>query len=116
MLQALLEDPFKLVFHCESRNMSAYVLLPAKGGLKLKALADSHRAMSGARRVRFADTSPARSTCHTSPDCCPTRNPQNDGRFLRNRPHRSGSCRKLSTGISLDNVVPSAYSEFRSTP
>jgi uncharacterized protein (TIGR03435 family) len=41
MLQSLLEDRFKLVFHRESRNMTACVLLPAKGGLKLKAVDDT---------------------------------------------------------------------------
>jgi uncharacterized protein (TIGR03435 family) len=41
MLQALLEDRFKLAFHRESRVMSAYILLPAKGGPKLKAVDDT---------------------------------------------------------------------------
>jgi uncharacterized protein (TIGR03435 family) len=41
MLRSLLEDRFKLAFHRESRNMTAYVLLPAKSGLKLKAVDDT---------------------------------------------------------------------------
>ena len=38
MLQALLKDRFALVFHKEQRTMSSYVLLPAKGPEKLKAI------------------------------------------------------------------------------
>ena len=38
MLQALLKERFKLKFHLESKALSAYVLLPAKGGLKLRAV------------------------------------------------------------------------------
>jgi uncharacterized protein (TIGR03435 family) len=41
MLQSLLEDRFMLAFHRESRNMTAYVLLPAKGGPKLKVVDDT---------------------------------------------------------------------------
>jgi uncharacterized protein (TIGR03435 family) len=41
MLQTLLEERFRLAFHRESREMSAYVLLPAKGGPKLKAVNDT---------------------------------------------------------------------------
>jgi uncharacterized protein (TIGR03435 family) len=38
MLQALLKERFKLKFHLESKALSAYVLLPAKGGPKLRTI------------------------------------------------------------------------------
>ena len=37
MLQALLKERFQLAFHREPKSMSAYVLLPGKGGPKLRA-------------------------------------------------------------------------------
>jgi uncharacterized protein (TIGR03435 family) len=37
MLQALLEERFKLAFHREPKTLSAYVLVPGKGGPKLSA-------------------------------------------------------------------------------
>jgi uncharacterized protein (TIGR03435 family) len=36
MLQKLLADRFKLTFHCNATEMSAYVLVVAKGGLKVQ--------------------------------------------------------------------------------
>jgi uncharacterized protein (TIGR03435 family) len=36
MLQSLLADRFKLTLHRESRPLSGYALVPAKGGAKLK--------------------------------------------------------------------------------
>jgi uncharacterized protein (TIGR03435 family) len=38
MLQALLKERFTLKFHLESKALSAYVLLPVKGGPKLRAV------------------------------------------------------------------------------
>ena len=37
MLQTLLKERFQLAFHHESKTMSAYVLLPGRGGPKLRA-------------------------------------------------------------------------------
>ena len=37
MLQSLLRERFKLAFHMETRDVSGYFLVPAQGGLKLKA-------------------------------------------------------------------------------
>jgi uncharacterized protein (TIGR03435 family) len=40
MLQTLLRERFRLAFHRESKAMSAYVLLPGKGGPKLSAVGE----------------------------------------------------------------------------
>ncbi|HLK69712.1 MAG TPA: TIGR03435 family protein [Bryobacteraceae bacterium] len=55
MFQTLLRERFKLALHEERRNMSAYVLRPARGGVKLKAInaevGDVHTSTGAARRL-----------------------------------------------------------------
>jgi uncharacterized protein (TIGR03435 family) len=41
MLQSMLRDRFRLAFHLESRTLTAYVLLTAKGGPKMSAVDDA---------------------------------------------------------------------------
>lgn len=41
MLQSLLRDRFRLAFHLESRTVTAYVLVTAKGGPKMSAVDDT---------------------------------------------------------------------------
>jgi uncharacterized protein (TIGR03435 family) len=52
MLQSLLKERFKLAFHMESKEIPGYFLIPAQGGLKLKAPANTPPANAGNPEVR----------------------------------------------------------------
>ena len=52
MLQALLEDRFRLVIHSESKDMQVYALTIAKGGSKLKASDESGGLTSSPRSLK----------------------------------------------------------------
>lgn len=51
MLQTLLADQFKLAFHSETRTVSGYSLVPAKGGLKMEVAMGDGASTSGRRGV-----------------------------------------------------------------
>jgi len=63
MLQSLLVDRFKVHVHHEQRQTTIYSLDIAKGGLKIKPVADGEARQSGCARNMFGDDGVTRATC-----------------------------------------------------
>jgi uncharacterized protein (TIGR03435 family) len=63
MMQALLEDRFKLKFHRESREMPVYALSVAKGGFKLRPLEEGGRIVFDLMKPRTSFEAGAKPPC-----------------------------------------------------